>query len=103
MNDQAAMMNVEDDLKGSPGPATATNVVAVDQSKASFESHTDCVYAVASYYDAATHTLPVASVGRRQSDLPPHRQFDIDRRQCGEWYDDELRRDRDGILVPPTF
>mmetsp|Transcript_11759 Transcript_11759/g.19149 ORF Transcript_11759/g.19149 Transcript_11759/m.19149 type:complete len:492 (-) Transcript_11759:34-1509(-) len=35
----------------------------IDQSKATFNSHTDAVYAVASHYDASSHTLSIASGG----------------------------------------
>lgn len=50
--------------KRPPTDAGATSAAAaVDRSKATFASHGDAVYAVASYYDAASRTLTVASGG----------------------------------------
>lgn len=43
--------------------ASSSSQPIVDQSKATFSSHADAVYAVASHYDAASHSLSIASGG----------------------------------------
>ncbi|KAL9184007.1 hypothetical protein ACHAXT_002093 [Thalassiosira profunda] len=60
--DDEAMADVAEEkaasLQSTPPPAAVE-----DHSKATFDSHADAVYAVASHYDAAAHTLSIASGG----------------------------------------
>eukprot|EP00581_Thalassiosira_minuscula_P007324 CAMPEP_0183704188 /NCGR_PEP_ID=MMETSP0737-20130205/1606_1 /TAXON_ID=385413 /ORGANISM="Thalassiosira miniscula, Strain CCMP1093" /LENGTH=484 /DNA_ID=CAMNT_0025931011 /DNA_START=27 /DNA_END=1481 /DNA_ORIENTATION=- len=65
-NDDEMMM--DDDARDehpskTEGASSTTAAPIADQSKATFTSHTDAIYAVASHYDASSHTLSIASGG----------------------------------------
>ena len=45
------------------GNASANSAPIIDQSKATFHSHTDAIYAISSHYDASSHCLTIASGG----------------------------------------
>ena len=45
------------------GVSTQSSPVTIDQSKVTFNPHTDAIYAIASHYDADSHRLLVASGG----------------------------------------
>lgn len=68
--DHMMMDDADEDGLSSKMPATEEGGASspfsptiVDQSKATFNPHTDAIYAVASHYDAASHRLYVASGG----------------------------------------
>jgi len=45
------------------GASSPSSPTIIDQSKATFNPHTDAIYAIASHYDAASHRLYIASGG----------------------------------------
>ncbi len=60
-DDDAMMDDDDDDVHESLEAATAPPIV--DMSKATFSSHTDAVYAIASHFDRTSHTLSIVSGG----------------------------------------
>ena len=62
-DDDDVMMGDDDDDDDLPAASSLPAEPIIDQSKATFSSHTDAVYAIASYYDISSHTLSIVSGG----------------------------------------
>ena len=60
----AKLNNTNNSASGSASASSSSSKVPiVDQSKATFTSHTDAIYAISSYYNPTTHTLSILSGG----------------------------------------
>jgi hypothetical protein len=64
-DDDDVMMDDDEENNNEDSPSEPV----IDQSKLTFSSHTDAVYAIASHYDSASKTLSIVSGGGEKTDI----------------------------------
>eukprot|EP00571_Detonula_confervacea_P013391 CAMPEP_0172302202 /NCGR_PEP_ID=MMETSP1058-20130122/3944_1 /TAXON_ID=83371 /ORGANISM="Detonula confervacea, Strain CCMP 353" /LENGTH=490 /DNA_ID=CAMNT_0013012593 /DNA_START=158 /DNA_END=1630 /DNA_ORIENTATION=+ len=67
-DDEAGNNNINEEpsktsMEGGADASLSASPPIIDQSKATFTSHTDAIYAIASHYDPSSHSLSIASGG----------------------------------------